>query len=123
MRGKDRTGLLGEEKVAEYLEGIGFRILERRWRTQAGELDLVALDGGDLVAVEVKTRRGVGYGHPFEAIDGKKVRRLHRLLIEYSAQTHRGTMRRRIDAVAVILHPGNVSAEPAAELEHLRDIS
>ncbi|WP_120004724.1 YraN family protein [Nesterenkonia muleiensis] len=123
MRAKDRTGLLGEEKAAEHLVQQGHRILERRWRTRAGELDLITVDGRELVAVEVKTRRGIGYGHPFEAITEQKLLRLRRLLNEYAAEHRMRLTRRRIDAVAVILQRNHRSTEPEAVLEHLKDLS
>jgi putative endonuclease len=122
MRSKDRTGLLGEETAAEYLIQRGHRILERRWRTPTGELDLITLDGQDLVAVEVKTRRGLGYGHPFEAITEQKLRRLQRLLIEYAADSLLRPARRRVDAIAVTLPPGSTDAPSSAGLEHLKDL-
>lgn len=123
MLAKDRTGLLGEQKAAGYLEQQGHRILERRWRTKAGELDLITVDGHELVAVEVKTRRGIGYGHPFEAITGKKLQRLRVLLNEYAAERGMLAVRRRIDAVAVILERHHRSTEAEAVLEHLKDLS
>ena len=46
----------------------GLRVLDRNWRCREGELDIVARDGDALVFCEVKTRRGVGYGHPVEAV-------------------------------------------------------
>ncbi|NDK30714.1 YraN family protein [Nesterenkonia haasae] len=123
MRSKDRTGLVGEDKAAEYLVESGHRILERRWRTPTGELDLITMDHKDLVAVEVKTRRGVGFGHPFEAITEPKLRRLHRLLIEYAAHRRLKPARKRVDAIAVLLERENVEGENSAVLEHLKDIS
>jgi putative endonuclease len=50
-------GRLGEELAAGYLQGLGFRVLERNVRTGRGEIDLVAFDGHTLAFVEVKTRR------------------------------------------------------------------
>ena len=44
----------------------------RNWRCREGELDLIVGSASDLVVVEVKTRRGDGFGHPFEAIDARK---------------------------------------------------
>lgn len=122
MLAKDRTGLLGEEKAAEYLRRQGHHILQRRWRTRAGELDLVTVDGAELVAVEVKTRRGIGYGHPFEAITPQKLRRLQHLINEYAAEHRMRSVRRRIDAVAVILPHRSEAADSAAVLEHLKGL-
>ncbi|GAA1161753.1 YraN family protein [Nesterenkonia sandarakina] len=126
MRAKDVTGIIGEEIAAEYLSRQGHEILERRWRGARGELDLITRDGAHLVAVEVKTRRGSGYGHPFEAITGPKLARLHRLLLEYCAAGHRLHERRRVDVVAVVLS-GTSEAHAAEHLirgvEHLKGVS
>ena len=50
----------------------GYVVLDRNWRMREGEIDLVVARRGELVVVEVKTRRGEGFGHPFEAIDRRK---------------------------------------------------
>lgn len=115
MRAKDRTGLDGEQLAAEFLQSKGHQVIERRWRTKAGELDLITLDAGTLVAVEVKTRRGLGYGHPLEAVDPRKLRRLHRLLTEY-AVTNRLRIPRRVDAVGIVMHRRGTAVE---SIDHL----
>ncbi|MBE1513417.1 YraN family protein [Nesterenkonia halotolerans] len=125
MRTKDITGQVGEDIAAEYLGAQGHQILERRWRTARGELDLITRDGEQLVAVEVKTRRGTGYGHPFEAVNQVKLARVHRLLLDYCAQMHCLHTPRRVDVVAVLL--SSSSAPHAGEhllrgLEHLKDV-
>ncbi len=94
-------------------------MVDRNWRCAAGEIDLVAVDEEHVVIVEVKTRRGEGFGHPFEAIDARKRARLWRLAMAWVA-THREVVqhrRLRIDAVAVI------GADPrTGRLEHLVDV-
>lgn len=120
MRAKDRTGLDGEERAAEYLEAAGHTILARRWRSRAGELDLITAHEGELVAVEVKTRRGVGYGHPFEAVTPQKLHRLHRLIAEYAAAEGMWPARRRVDVVSVVLSRHS-AREQLVEIDWLRD--
>ncbi|WP_165384165.1 YraN family protein [Leucobacter triazinivorans] len=111
-------GSRGESIAAAYLEERGFRIVQRNWRTRRGELDLIAVDSGVLVAVEVKTRSGAGYGHPFEAITARKALRLRQLLLEW-ARAHGSRARGlRVDAVGVVLR---TDLEPC--IEHLRGIS
>ena len=68
MAAKDTLGRRGEEIAADYLRGAGLVIVERNWRCTLGEIDIVALDAADTVFVEVKTRAGLGYGHPLESI-------------------------------------------------------
>lgn len=115
MRAKDHTGLQGEEIAAGHLRARGHEVLERRWRCPRGELDLITRHGDTLVAVEVKTRRGLDYGHPFEAVTPEKLRRLHRLIGDYAAAAGLLRVPRRVDVVAVVMRPGR-----APEVEHLR---
>ena len=63
MGANDAVGRYGEKVAAAHLVEAGWTLLDRNWRGTRGELDVVALDGDVLVAVEVKTRRGTGFGH------------------------------------------------------------
>ena len=66
-RQRQGLGKAGEDLAARHLESRGFTVVARRYRTRMGEIDLVATSG-DLVAfIEVKTRRGTGFGLPAEA--------------------------------------------------------
>ena len=54
-------------------------MVTRNWRTARGEIDIIAWEGDVLAVCEVKTRRGVAFGTPAEAINRAKARRLRRL--------------------------------------------
>ena len=69
-------GRRGEEAAARHLASRGLRILERGFRSRAGEIDIVAQDGETLVFVEVKSRSSLACGRPAEAVDSRKRRRL-----------------------------------------------
>lgn len=75
---KQRTALgdAGESHALRSLEAHGHRLVARNWQCQAGELDLVTLDGEILVFTEVKTRRGERAGRADDAISAAKGRRL-----------------------------------------------
>ncbi|MFD2772486.1 YraN family protein [Cellulomonas phragmiteti] len=62
MRAKDAVGRYGEDVAAAFVARAGWTVLARNWRCPEGELDIVALDGDEVVAVEVKTRRSTTYG-------------------------------------------------------------
>jgi|SRR5579862_4825511 putative endonuclease len=83
MADKDDLGRLGEQLAAEYLQQAGMRILDRNWRCAEGELDIVATERRVLVACEVKTRSGLGFGSPLEAISRRKRARLRGLAISW----------------------------------------
>ena len=79
MAKKDGVGRYGERVAVRHVEARGWRVLDTNWRGSEGELDIVALDGDVLVVVEVKTRSGLGYGHPAEAVTPRKLTRIKRL--------------------------------------------
>ena len=62
-------GAYGESLAARHLVEQGMVLLDRNWRCEAGEIDLVLRDGRVLVVCEVKTRSSVARGHPHEAVD------------------------------------------------------
>jgi putative endonuclease len=88
----DRGGLgrYGEEVAAEHLRAAGLTIVARNWRCREGEVDIVALDGDVLVMCEVKTRRGVGFGTPLDAVTPAKAARLRRLALRWLADQRAG---------------------------------
>lgn len=100
---RQRLGALGERLAREHLERRGYQILEVNHRSPTGELDLVALEGGCLVCVEVRTRRGGAYGTPEESVTGDKARRLVALAEEYAQAHPELPADLRIDVVAVEL--------------------
>ncbi|MFK3679273.1 YraN family protein [Microbacterium sp. NPDC090218] len=120
MAAKDVLGRAGEDRAAQHLTGSGYTVLARNWRCAQGEIDIVATLGAHLAIVEVKTRRTAAFGHPFEAIDSRKRRRLWQLAqawILENADAARG----RAVRIEVI---GIIGADPAqGSLEHLVDIA
>ena len=100
---KDRVGAAGEAAALAYLREQGFRILHRDWRSRIGQADIVAEDGDILVLIEVKARRGTGFGLPEEAVDGRKQQKLRVLLETYRAATKRQRQPCRIDVLGLIL--------------------
>ena len=83
MHAKDVLGRDGEQAAVTYLEGCGFRILDRNWRCADGEIDIVAVERHTFVVCEVKTRSGTRYGTPLEAVGRAKQRRLRRLAVRW----------------------------------------
>jgi putative endonuclease len=102
MRAKDVLGRRGEQVAAGYLEAQGMRIVDRNWRCAEGEIDIVALDGDVLVIAEVKTRKSLAFGHPFEAVGVDKLARLRRLASAWCRDHELRTPLRRVDVIAVL---------------------
>jgi len=115
MNNKDK-GNLGETLAAEYLQALGYEILERNWHySRYGEIDIIARDKNTLVFVEVKARRGLAFGHPFEAINPKKVEQVQTIAQAYMVQQAGKYKNCRLDGISVIL-----SNPP--KIEHLKNI-
>lgn len=98
---KKTLGQRGEAVAARYLRHRGCKILARGDRFGPGELDLVALDRDTIVFVEVKTRQSHDAGHPAEAVDELKQRRLTRLAVTFLKRHRLLECPARFDVIAV----------------------
>ena len=108
-------GQWGEDLAVRHLQGQGLEVLDRNWRCREGELDIVAREGRALVFVEVKTRSGILYGEPAEAVTRVKARRIHVLAMRWLAeQRPSGRWDLRFDVVSVLRTNG------LPEVLHLR---
>ncbi len=94
-------GQRGEAEAARYLQRLGYLILARSRRLSPGELDLVALDGRTIVFIEVKTRRSAETGHPSEAVDNIKQRKLTRLAVTFMKRHGLLEHPARFDVIAI----------------------
>jgi putative endonuclease len=106
MKGaRKKLGQRGEGLAAAHLEERGYVVRERNWRCPVGEVDIVAEDGGCLVFVEVRTRRGRAYGTPEESVTPAKQAKLVEVAQTY-LQEHDWDGDWRIDVVAVEMTSG-----------------
>ena len=115
MAAKDGVGRYGEDVAIRHLEDAGLEILARNWRGAGGEIDIVARERGVLVICEVKTRSGIGFGLPAEAITRRKADRLRRLAYEWLREHPARGAEVRFDVVSVLR-----ARRGAAVVEHLR---
>ncbi|MGB0071151.1 MAG: YraN family protein [Isosphaeraceae bacterium] len=104
----------GEQEAARYLRRQGLRILHRGYRTNHGEIDLIALDGNVIVFVEVKARR---QGVPAEAVTTEKQRRLTLAALHFLKKHGLLEQRSRFDVVAIIWPED----DNPPQIEHIRD--
>ncbi len=98
---RQALGLEGEDAACAELVRRGYEILARRYRTRAGEIDLVARHGATLVFVEVKTRASDAYGGGAAAVTWQKRRRLARVAGEFLARCGQTNAACRFDVVVV----------------------
>ncbi|GEL94361.1 YraN family protein [Cellulomonas composti] len=114
MRAKDAVGRYGEDVAAAHVVRLGWRVIERNWRCSEGELDLVALEGREVVVIEVKTRRSLRFGHPAEAVTHAKLARVRGLAGRWMREHPHPGCTLRVDVIAVVL-----PAAGAPQVEHL----
>ncbi|AXK88426.1 YraN family protein [Nocardia farcinica] len=107
MGDKQALGAHGEELAARFLRDAGMEIVARNWRCRYGELDLIARDAQTTAFVEVKTRRGLGFGTPAEAVTFTKRQRIRRLALLWLAEQDGPWQQIRFDVVSVLMTPGH----------------
>jgi len=105
-------GARGEDLAVRYLKKKGYKVIERNYRCQWGEIDLVARQGDTLVFVEIKARTSSDFGLPQDAVDRFKQEKLVQVARAYMAE-HRlqETIPARFDVVAVQLTPSGPEME------------
>jgi len=91
-------------------------ILDRRFRILRGEIDIIARDGRTIVFIEVKTRRGTGFGPPAASVTESKRRQIRRLAQAYLSGRRLDRAECRFDVISIL-----VEEDDSLRLEHLRD--
>ena len=114
---KKTLGQRGEAAAARYLRRRGYKVLAHADRQGPGELDLVMLDRKTIVFVEVKTRRSDDMGHPAEAVDAQKQRRLTRLAVTFLKRHRLLDCPARFDVIAITWPEGKWFPT----IEHIRN--
>ena len=104
-------GASGEDMAEKHLKTLGYRILERNYRTQAGELDIIAKDGDVIVFVEVKSRRGLSFGEPELAVNFHKQRQLTRAAWMYLTRARSYNAPCRFDVVGIYKDGGGTKVK------------
>lgn len=100
----------GEDLALRYLMHKGYTPVERNYRTPYGEIDLIVCDERTLIFVEVKLRRGMGFGDPLEAVTPRKQAKIRLVAQQYLAEKGPdfvdGFDEVRFDAVGILREAG-----------------
>ncbi|EKD95276.1 MAG: hypothetical protein ACD_24C00546G0002 [uncultured bacterium] len=115
----NKIGLLGEKTAALFLQQKGYKILYQNYPTSLGEIDIIALENGSLVFIEVKTRSSLIFGQPYEAVNNEKLKKITRSAEIFTNTHHELPLKWRIDVVSLVYQTS--SASFAVEL--LKDVS
>lgn len=97
---KQIRGAIGEQAAVEYLRQHGFMIVERNYRVDRSEVDIIASRGGELHFVEVKSRKAGSMTTPEEAINARKLRAMRRAASAYIAM-HRSPLEPCFSLIAI----------------------
>lgn len=91
--------------IERYLTGKGYKILDKNYRKKTGEIDLIARnpEGDELVFIEVKTRRSKTFGHPEEAVDERKLKKIEKTGLLWLQENKQSNHLWRIDIIALEL--------------------
>jgi putative endonuclease len=110
-------GRFGETYAARHLVRQGLVLLDRNWRCEAGEIDLVLREGRVLVVCEVKTRSSTAFGSPVEGVNEQKAERLRRLADRWLEEHGVRPPEVRLDVVGVL-----VPRTGRPQVEHVRGV-
>ena len=96
------VGAAAEQKAAQFLESLGYVVLDRNYRCRMGEIDLVCEEGDVLCFVEVRARRHTRYGLPEETITREKKRRIALTARRYLVEKGITERACRFDVVTIV---------------------
>lgn len=108
---QQQFGRRSERLAAEYLKRSGYRILETNYRCGVGEIDIIAIERGTLVFVEVKARSSARFGSPKGAVTPAKQRKISMAALDYLKRVGRTGAKARFDVVAIDTAAGRMDIE------------
>ncbi|MEM5770556.1 MAG: YraN family protein [Bacillota bacterium] len=114
MSRKQSLGKKGEEVARAFLESRGYKVETVNYRTPAGEIDIVARDKAVMVFVEVKTRKSLTFGLPYEAVHFHKQAKIRRVAMQYLAEKAVSCRGMRFDVISILISPAG-----DYQIEHL----
>ena len=115
MNARRKLGSDGEDVACLHLEEQGYEVLERNYRCEGGEIDIVAVREGIVVFCEVKTRRTGRWGEPSEAVDFQKRARIRRLGAHWLLDRGARPSSVRFDVISLVMD------DRGRQLQHYED--
>lgn len=101
-------GRIGENIIADYITKLGYKVVERNFACNQGEIDIIAKDKEELVFIEVKTRTDISYGEASEAVTNTKKRHLINSIKYYIYKQKLENLPIRMDVAEVYINKGKV---------------
>jgi len=100
-------GSLGEDISENFFKNLGYKILDKNFRCKCGEIDIIASHKGYICFIEVKTRYGINFGMPAEAVTYSKQRKIYKTAQVYISRKNIFDSNFRFDVMEVILNGDN----------------
>lgn len=100
---KKELGRYGEQRAVQYLKQKGYRIICTNYYTRYGELDIVCQKQGEIIFVEVKTRKTKSYGSPEESITYKKMQNIKKAALKYLHENPIAFRGLRFDVISIFI--------------------
>ncbi len=113
----DNIGKFGENVASKYLKDKGYKIKERNYRTFLGEIDIICEDKGNIIFVEVKTRRSDKFGYPEEAVNFIKQRKIIKNALCYLSKYHLWEKNCCFDVISISIS----NHEDIKRIKHIRN--
>jgi len=111
---KEELGSWGEDEALNFLQGKGFHLIDRNIRFKKWEIDLVLLDGEELVVVEVKARCTAQIVEPWRAVTRSKQRQIIKVADRY-VQDNQIDRNVRFDIISIVHNQYQTSIEHIAD--------
>jgi len=100
-------GKIGEEEACKYLQSSNYKILDRNFLSQNGEIDIIAKNNEEYIFVEVKTRMSRNYGKPIDAVDKNKQKHIIDATKYYVYKNSLENQNIRFDIIEVYINKSN----------------
>ena len=110
------VGKAGEQAAADYLVRQNCKILSQNYRTRFGEIDIVFLDKDTIVFCEVKTRKSLHAGLPYEAVNYHKKFQIKKAILSYITQYKLLKHKFRFDVISIYINNNR------SEIEHFKNV-
>ena len=114
MAQHNELGKKGEQLAVDYLVKNNYDIIERNYRFDKAEVDIIALKNQILAIIEVKTRSSTDFGNPQDFVKPKQIQRLVKAVDEY-VKINNLDLEVRFDIIAIVKENNNY------DLEHLEN--
>ena len=114
MSKHNELGKKGEQLAVDFLIGKGYTIIERNYRFDRAEVDVIARKGDILSVVEVKTRSTSDFGNPQDFVKPKQIKNLVKAVNEYVNENVLD-VEVQFDIIAIVKNKGNF------DIEHIQD--